>query len=102
MSKINVLVIPSDRTGVGKFRSVDPHIFLQNLYPDDFHVDINPQPEYNNDNFKNVDHIMNCQKTGADLFQRNVKTKKIDKNFFPKDLLDLMEQNPKFYFGSDN
>lgn len=40
MSKINVLVIPSDRTGVGKFRSVDPHIFLQNLYPDDFHVDI--------------------------------------------------------------
>ena len=40
MSKIKVLVIPSDRTGVGKFRSVDPHIFLQNQYPDDFHVDI--------------------------------------------------------------
>ena len=40
MSKIKVLVLPSDRTGVGKFRSVDPHIFLQNLYPDDFHVDI--------------------------------------------------------------
>lgn len=40
MSKINVLVIPSDKTGVGKFRSVDPHVFLQNLYPDDFHVDI--------------------------------------------------------------
>jgi len=40
MSKINVLVVPSDRTGVGKFRSVDPHIFLQNLYPEDFHVDI--------------------------------------------------------------
>ena len=40
MSKINVLVVPSDRTGVGKFRSVDPHIFLQNLYPEEFHVDI--------------------------------------------------------------
>jgi len=40
MSKINVLVVPSDRTGVGKFRSIDPHIFLQNLYPDDFHIDI--------------------------------------------------------------
>ena len=40
MSKIKILVVPSDRTGVGKFRSVDPHIFLQNLYPDDFHVDI--------------------------------------------------------------
>ena len=33
MTKINVLVLPSDKTGVGKFRSVDPHIFLQNLYP---------------------------------------------------------------------
>jgi glycosyltransferase involved in cell wall biosynthesis len=40
MSKINVLVVPSDKTGVGKFRSVDPHVFLQNLYPDDFHIDI--------------------------------------------------------------
>jgi glycosyltransferase involved in cell wall biosynthesis len=40
MSKIKVLVVPSDRTGVGKFRSVDPHVFLQNLYGDDFHVDI--------------------------------------------------------------
>ena len=32
MSKIKVLVVPSDRTGVGKFRSVDPHVFLQNIY----------------------------------------------------------------------
>jgi glycosyltransferase involved in cell wall biosynthesis len=44
MSKINVLVVPSDRTGVGKFRSVDPHIFLQNLYGEDFHVDIDYEP----------------------------------------------------------
>lgn len=44
MSKIKVLVIPSDRTGVGKFRSVDPHIFLQNLYGKDFHIDIDYEP----------------------------------------------------------
>jgi len=44
MSKINVLVVPSDRTGVGKFRSVDPHIFLQNLYGEEFHVDIDYEP----------------------------------------------------------
>ena len=31
MSKIKVLVLPSDRTGVGKFRSVEPHIFLQQI-----------------------------------------------------------------------
>jgi glycosyltransferase involved in cell wall biosynthesis len=51
MSKIKVLVLPSDRTGVGKFRSVDPHIFLQNLYPDDFHVDIMFDPPTNDLNF---------------------------------------------------
>ena len=56
--------------------------------------------EYNNDKFKNAEHIKNCQKTGDDLFKRNVRTKKIDKNFFPKDLLKLMEKNPSFYFGS--
>ena len=44
MTKINVLVLPSDKTGVGKFRSVDPHIFLQKLYPEDFHVDIDYEP----------------------------------------------------------
>ena len=31
MTKINVLVLPSDTTGVGKFRSVDPHVMLQNM-----------------------------------------------------------------------
>jgi len=49
--KINVLVLPSDRTGVGKFRSVDPHIFLQNLYSDDFHVDIDYEPKINDINY---------------------------------------------------
>lgn len=49
--KINVLVLPSDTTGVGKFRSVDPHTFLQNLYNDDFHVDIDYQPRINDLNY---------------------------------------------------
>jgi hypothetical protein len=40
MSKIKVLVLPSDRTGVSKFRSVEPHMKLQELYNDKFHVDI--------------------------------------------------------------
>lgn len=40
MSKIKVLVLPSDRTGVSKFRSVEPHMKLQELYNEEFHVDI--------------------------------------------------------------
>ena len=55
--------------------------------------------EYNNEKFKSADHIINCQKTGADLFRRKVETKKINKNFFPKDLLKLMDENPTFYFS---
>lgn len=45
MSKIKILVLASDKTGVGKFRSIEPHIFLQNKYPDDFHVDIDFEPK---------------------------------------------------------
>jgi hypothetical protein len=51
MSKIKVLVTPSDKTGVGKFRSIDPHVFLQNLYGDEFHVDIIFEPDMNDMNF---------------------------------------------------
>ena len=56
--------------------------------------------EFNKDSFKNIEHIINCQKTGADLFKRKITTKKVDKNFFPKDLLKLMEENPNYFFGS--
>ena len=55
--------------------------------------------EHNNDKFKNPEHISNCQKTGADLFHRKIESRKVEKSFFPKDLLKLMEQNPDFYFG---
>ena len=58
--------------------------------------------EHNSDKFKNPEHIANCQRTGADLFHRKVKSRKVEKSFFPEDLLKLMEQNPKFYFGSNN
>ena len=58
--------------------------------------------EHNNEKFKSREHIINCQKTGADLFHRKVQSKKVEKFFFPKDLLVLMEQNPEFYFGINN
>ena len=57
--------------------------------------------EHNNDKFKNPEHIAHCQRTGADLFHRKVQSRKVERNFFPKDLLILMEQNPMFYFSSD-
>ena len=57
--------------------------------------------EYNKEVFKNETHLKTCIETGGDIFGRPVKKRKIDKNFFPKDLLKLMEENSTFYFGSN-
>ena len=57
--------------------------------------------EHNNDKFKSVEHIAHCQRTGSDLFHRDVKSKKVGRNFFPKDLLVLMDENPQFYYGAN-
>ena len=43
MSKINILVVPSDHYGSGKFRSIDPHITLDQS---EFFVDINYTPDF--------------------------------------------------------
>jgi glycosyltransferase involved in cell wall biosynthesis len=47
--KIKVLVVPSDTTGVGTYRSINPHLALTNNYPDEFHVDIDFKPNLEND-----------------------------------------------------
>jgi glycosyltransferase involved in cell wall biosynthesis len=78
MSKIKVLVVPSDRTGVGKFRSVDPHVFLQNLYPDDFHVDIIYEPPYDDMSFWSEYQIVACHRSiGPDFEKANELIRKL-------------------------
>ena len=49
--KFKICVLPSDRTGVSKFRSIDPHLYLQKMYPDEFWVDIVYEPPYEDDEF---------------------------------------------------
>lgn len=44
--KIKVLVVPSDRFGVGLYRSVSPHVKLQEIYGDDFDVEIDYEPDW--------------------------------------------------------
>lgn len=48
-NKINILVVPSDRTGVSYYRSTKPHITLETMFPDEFHVDIEYEPKLNDD-----------------------------------------------------
>ena len=38
--KIKMLVIPSDHYGVGKWRSVSPHVYIAEHYGDEFDIDI--------------------------------------------------------------
>lgn len=48
--KIRMLVIPSDFTGVGKFRSVDPHVYIAEHYKDEFDIDIVYVPDLPREN----------------------------------------------------
>lgn len=66
-TKYKICVIPSDRTGVSKFRSVDPHTYLQEMYPDEFWVDIVYEPPYYDDSFwKNYDLVHYHRAIGPD------------------------------------
>jgi glycosyltransferase involved in cell wall biosynthesis len=79
MSKIRVLVLPSDRTGVGKFRSVDPHVMLQNNHSEDFHVDIDYDPKINDMNYwKQYDIVHFHRSIGLDYEQSPILIKRLN------------------------
>ena len=73
MSKIKILVIPSDRTGVGKFRSIDPHLFLQKLYSEDFHVDIVFDLDFNDLNFWKQYQIVSFHRSIGQDMDRSIE-----------------------------
>lgn len=78
MSKIKVLVVPSDRTGVGYFRSTKPHISLEEIYPNDFHVDIEYEPQLNNDEWLKQYDIIHYHRTLGDYNQMPNLLSKLD------------------------
>ena len=63
MKKIKVLVVPSDRTGVGYFRSTKPHLALEENYPDEFHIDIDYEPQLDNDEYLKQYDIIHYHRT---------------------------------------
>lgn len=72
MPKINLLVVPSDRTGVGKFRSLDPHVHLQSLFGDDFHIDIVYDVPYDDmDFYKKYEIVSFHRSLGPDFDKAN-------------------------------
>jgi glycosyltransferase involved in cell wall biosynthesis len=73
MTKINVLVLPSDKSGVGKFRSVDPHVMLQNMYPDDFHIDIDYDPKVMDQNYWKKYQIVHVHRNIGQTYEETPK-----------------------------
>jgi glycosyltransferase involved in cell wall biosynthesis len=63
MSKLRILVVPSDRTGVGYYRSTIPHINLQKMFPDDVHVDIDYEPQYKNEKWLKKYDVIHYHRT---------------------------------------
>ena len=58
MSKIRILSIPSDKHGVGKFRMMDPFVFISDKHSEDIHVDISYNAEDRDDYFLNYDIVV--------------------------------------------
>jgi len=58
MSKIRILAIPSDKHGVGKFRIMDPFVFISDKHSDDVHVDISYNAEDRDDYFLGYDIVV--------------------------------------------
>ena len=63
MKKLKVLVVPSDRTGVSYYRSTNPHIALEKNYPAEFHVDVDYEPQLNNDEWLKQYDIIHYHRT---------------------------------------
>ena len=77
MNKIKVLVVPSDRSGVSKFRSVDPHLKLQELYPKEFFIDIvtagTDGLDWNDDNYLKQFNIVHFHRTISAIVDGNLQ-----------------------------
>jgi glycosyltransferase involved in cell wall biosynthesis len=58
MSKIRILAIPPDIHGVGKFRILNPYTYIQENYPDDFHIDIKSDVDDKDEEFNDYDIIV--------------------------------------------
>ena len=58
MPKIRILAIPPDNHGVGKYRIINPYTYIQEHYPDDFHIDIKADVPDDDKEFDDYDIIV--------------------------------------------
>jgi hypothetical protein len=89
--KIKILVVPSDRTGVSYFRSTKPHR-LENNYPDEFHVDVDYEPQIDNDEWLKQYDIIHYHRTLGDYDMEKL-TERL-KNLGIISIMDLDDYSP--------
>ena len=77
-NKIKVLVVPSDKTGVGYYRSTKPHIALEQYYSDEFHVDIDYHPKLNNNEWLKKYDIIHYHRTLGDYDKMEETLNRLD------------------------
>jgi glycosyltransferase involved in cell wall biosynthesis len=78
MKKLKVLVVPSDRTGVSYYRSTNPHLMLENNYPNEFHVDIDYEPQIYNDEWVKQYDIIHYHRTLGPFEQMEALNKRLN------------------------
>lgn len=88
MGKIRVLSVPSNATGVGKYRSIDPHRMLHNLFKDEFFVEINPNPNYDDLSYIESFDIIHIHKSPNSDYKRGAEIIKKIQNLGCKVILD--------------
>lgn len=88
MKKLRVLVVPSDRTGVSYYRSTNPHIALENNYPNEFHVDVEYEPQITNDAWLKQYDIIHYHRTFGPYEQMADMNKRL-KNLGIVSIMDL-------------
>ncbi len=81
MRKIKVLVVPSDREGVGYFRSIKPHVHMRENYADLFDIDIEFDPSIadGNDEWLTDYDIIHYHKTLGETEKLPNLLEKLDK-----------------------
>ena len=87
--KIKILVLASDRTGCSKFRSVDPHVMLQKLYPDDFWIDIDYSPKLDDDDFLKQYQIIHYHRSMSPNYDYSNKVSERLKKLGIIEIMDL-------------
>jgi len=86
--KIKVLVLPSDKSGVGYYRSTKPNIYLQDIYPNDFHIDIDYEPNFDDVNYLSKYDLVHYHRSLGNYDKSESNLRKLQKLGIPS-ILDI-------------